>query len=76
MDGIAQRAVHTNDRQHKAQGYGFEEKYLEKSQVRAILSRMLKNLLAIYAKADDSVKIARVTKFIEILGGAPREEGL
>ena len=57
-------------------GYGFEEKYLEKSQVRAILSRMLKNLLAIYAKADDSVKIARVTKFIEILGGAPREEGL
>ncbi|OYT19278.1 MAG: hypothetical protein CCU26_12420 [Nitrospira sp. UW-LDO-01] len=57
-------------------GYGFEEKYLEKSQVRAILSRMLKNLLAIYAKADDSVKITRLTKFIEILGGAPREEGL
>lgn len=57
-------------------GYGFEEKYLEKSQVRAILSRMLKNLLAIYAKAGDEVKMARLTKFIEILGGAPREEGL
>jgi len=57
-------------------GYGFDEKYLEKSQVRAILSRMVKNLLAIYSKAGDSVKIARLTTFIEILGGAPREEGL
>ncbi len=57
-------------------GYGFDEKYLQKSPVRAILSRMVKNLLAIYSKAGDSIKTARLTKFIEILGGAPREEGL
>ncbi len=37
---------------------------------------MVKNLLAIYSKAGDEVKMARLTKFIEILGGAPREEGL
>jgi regulator of sirC expression with transglutaminase-like and TPR domain len=57
-------------------GYGFEDKYLQKSPIRAILSRMIKNLLAIYTKAGDSVKTERLTKFIEILGGAPREEGL
>ena len=57
-------------------GYGFEEKYLQKSPVRAILSRMIKNLLAIYSKSGDAGKTARLTKFIEILGGAPREEGL
>ncbi len=61
-------------------GYGFDEKYLQKSTVRAILSRMVKNLLAIYSntksKTGDTVKAARLTKFIEILGGEPREEGL
>jgi regulator of sirC expression with transglutaminase-like and TPR domain len=57
-------------------GYGFDDKYLQKSPVRAILSRMVKNLLAIYAKMDEPVKTARLTKFIEILGGEPREEGL
>jgi regulator of sirC expression with transglutaminase-like and TPR domain len=57
-------------------GYGFDEKYLAKSPTRAILSRMLKNLLAIYAKMDEPVKTARLAKFIEILGGEPREEGL
>jgi regulator of sirC expression with transglutaminase-like and TPR domain len=57
-------------------GYGFDDKYLQKSQPRAILSRMVKNLLAIYAKMDEPVKTARFTKFIEILGGEPREEGL
>lgn len=61
-------------------GYGFDDKYLQKSTVRAILSRMVKNLLAIYSntksKAGDTVKAARLTKFIEILGGEPREEGL
>jgi len=57
-------------------GYGFDEKYLQKSPVRAILSRMIKNLLAIYSKSGEVVKTARLTKFIEILGGAPREEGL
>ncbi|GKS65914.1 hypothetical protein YTPLAS72_32180 [Nitrospira sp.] len=57
-------------------GYGFDDKYLQKSPVPAILSRMVKNLLAIYSKAGDSIKTERLTKFIEILGGAPREEGL
>jgi regulator of sirC expression with transglutaminase-like and TPR domain len=57
-------------------GYGFDDKFLQKSSVRTILSRMIKNLLAIYAKADEPVKTARLTKFIEILGGEPREEGL
>lgn len=57
-------------------GYGFEDKYLQKSPVRAMLSRMTKNLLAVYSKSSDMGKTARLTKFIEILGGAPREEGL
>jgi regulator of sirC expression with transglutaminase-like and TPR domain len=57
-------------------GYGFDDKYLQKSPVRAILSRMVKNLLAIYSKSGEAVKTERLTKFIEILGGAPREEGL
>jgi regulator of sirC expression with transglutaminase-like and TPR domain len=57
-------------------GYGFDDKYLQKSSVRAILSRMIKNLLSIYSKSGDMGKTARLTKFIEILGGTPREEGL
>jgi regulator of sirC expression with transglutaminase-like and TPR domain len=57
-------------------GYGFDDKYLQKSPVRAILSRMAKNLVAICSKMDEPVKTARLTKFIEILGGEPREEGL
>jgi regulator of sirC expression with transglutaminase-like and TPR domain len=57
-------------------GYGFDDKYLQKSPVRAILSRMVKNLLAIYSKMNEPVKTARLTKFIEILGGEPREGGL
>ncbi|HJT22793.1 MAG TPA: transglutaminase-like domain-containing protein [Nitrospira sp.] len=57
-------------------GYGFDEKYLQESPVRAILSRMTKNLLAIYAKLDDPLKKSRLTKFIEILGCDNREGGL
>lgn len=57
-------------------GYGFEDRFLQKSPVRAILSRMIKNLVAIYAKADEPVKTARLTKFIEILGEDQREGGL
>jgi len=57
-------------------GYGFDEKYLQESPVRAILSRMIKNLLAIYAKLDDPLKKARLTKFIEILGCDNKEGGL
>ncbi len=57
-------------------GYGFDEKYLQQSPVRAILSRMTKNLLAIYSKLDDPLKKPRLTKFIEILGCDNREGGL
>jgi regulator of sirC expression with transglutaminase-like and TPR domain len=57
-------------------GYGFEDRFLQKSPVRAILSRMLKNLVAIYAKIDEPIKTARLTKFIEILGEDQREGGL
>ncbi|MEC4891100.1 MAG: transglutaminase-like domain-containing protein [Nitrospira sp.] len=57
-------------------GYGFDEKYLQKSPTRAILSRMVKNLLAIYSKLDEPVKTARFTRFIEILGGESREDSV
>lgn len=57
-------------------GYGFDEKYLQHSPVRAILSRMLKNLLAIYAKLDDPLKTARLTRLMEILGCEIKEGGL
>jgi regulator of sirC expression with transglutaminase-like and TPR domain len=57
-------------------GYGFDDKYLQKSPVRAILSRMIKNLVAIYAKADEPIKTARLARFIEILGEDQREGGL
>lgn len=57
-------------------GYGFDEKYLQQSPVRAILSRMTKNLLAIYAKLDDPIRKSRLNRFIEILGCDNREGGL
>lgn len=57
-------------------GYGFDEKYLQHSSVRAILSRMMKNLLAIYGKIDDPIRKARLTKFMEILGCEIKEGGL
>jgi regulator of sirC expression with transglutaminase-like and TPR domain len=50
-------------------GYGFEEKYLQKSSTRAILVRIVKNLVAIYQKLDDPVKEARLGRFIEALEG-------
>lgn len=48
-------------------GYGFDERYLQKSSARAILIRILKNLLPIYHKLDETIKAARMTRFIEIL---------
>lgn len=57
-------------------GYGFDEKFLQHSPVRAILSRMLKNLLSIYAKLEDPMKKARLEKFMEILGCEIKEGGL
>ena len=49
-------------------GYGFEEKFLQKSSTRGILIRTLKNLVAIYHKLDEPVKEARLTRFVELLG--------
>src|SRR5205085_5717192 len=49
-------------------GYGFDERYLQKTPSRSILIRMLKNLIAIYNKSQDITKAGRLTRFIEILG--------
>jgi regulator of sirC expression with transglutaminase-like and TPR domain len=48
-------------------GYGFEERYLEKSSTPAILIRTVKNLVSIYQKLDEPVKEARLTRFLEVL---------
>jgi regulator of sirC expression with transglutaminase-like and TPR domain len=55
-------------------GYGFEEKYLQKSSTPVILTRSLKNLIAVYNKLDESVKASRFSRFIEILDGAKKRE--
>lgn len=55
-------------------GYGFEEKYLLKSSTRAILVRMLKNLIPIYNKLDDPVRGTRLSRFIKILECDKRDE--
>ena len=55
-------------------GYGFEEKYLQKSSTPAILTRSLKNLIAVYNKLNESVKASRFSRFIEILDGAKKGE--
>jgi regulator of sirC expression with transglutaminase-like and TPR domain len=55
-------------------GYGFDERYLQKTPSRAILIRMIKNLVALYNKMDDRAKAARLTRFIEILGLPEKEE--
>jgi regulator of sirC expression with transglutaminase-like and TPR domain len=55
-------------------GYGFEEKYLQRSPNRAILTRMLKNLIAVYSKLDDTVKASRLTRFMQVLGGGAKLE--
>ncbi len=57
-------------------GYGFEDRYLQKSPTRAILTRMIKNLLAIYSKLNDPLKKVRLVRFMEILGCEQREGGL
>ncbi len=48
-------------------GYGFEARFLAKSSTQTILIRSLKNLVAIYQKLDDSVKEARLARFIKVL---------
>lgn len=57
-------------------GYGFEDRFLQKSSPRAILTRMIKNLLAIYNKLDEPLKKTRLSRFIGILGCEQREDGL
>lgn len=57
-------------------GYGFEDRFLQPSPPRAILTRMIKNLLAIYNKLDDPLKKNRLSRFVEILGCEQREGGL
>jgi regulator of sirC expression with transglutaminase-like and TPR domain len=49
-------------------GYGFEERYLQKTPTRSMLIRMIKNLVAIYNKMEQTGKSVRLTRFIEILG--------
>ncbi|HZS10988.1 MAG TPA: transglutaminase-like domain-containing protein [Nitrospirales bacterium] len=55
-------------------GYGFEEKYLHKSLPTAILTRTLKNLIAIYNKMDECVKAERFTRFIHVLEGGKKTD--
>ena len=55
-------------------GYGFDERYLQKTPPRSILIRMIKNLVAIYNKMDDPAKATRLTRLIEILGLPEKEE--
>ncbi len=55
-------------------GYGFEDKYLQQSSPRAMLLRMLKNLVAVYDKMNEHVKRDRLTRFMEILGGSKPDE--
>lgn len=55
-------------------GYGFDERYLQKTPSRMILIRMIKNIVAIYNKMDDTAKAARLTRFIEILGLPEKDE--
>jgi regulator of sirC expression with transglutaminase-like and TPR domain len=55
-------------------GYGFDERYLQKTTARSILIRMLKNLVAIYNKMEDTPRAVRLTRFIEILGLPDKED--
>ncbi len=55
-------------------GYGFDERYLQKTTARSILIRMIKNLVAIYNKMEDTPRAVRLTRFIEILGLPDKED--
>jgi regulator of sirC expression with transglutaminase-like and TPR domain len=55
-------------------GYGFDERYLQKTPTRSILIRMIKNLVAIHNKAEEKTKAAQLTRFIEILGLPEKDE--
>jgi len=55
-------------------GYGFEERFLQRSSSRAVLTRTLKNLVAIYHKLDDRVKEQRLARFIQVLDAKKSED--
>ena len=55
-------------------GYGFDERFLQKTPARSILIRMIKNLVAIYNKMGDIPRAARLTRYIEILGLPDKED--
>ena len=50
-------------------GYGFREEYLQKSGNRAVLERMIRNLIAVYTHEDNQSAVSFMTKLIEILHG-------
>jgi len=49
-------------------GYGYDERYLRQTPARAILIRMMKNLVSLYGAVNDQANAVRLTRFIEILG--------
>ena len=48
-------------------GYGFREEYLQKTGNRAILERMIRNLITVYTQEDNQSAVSFMTKLIEIL---------
>ena len=50
-------------------GYGFEDRFLDRTSNRAILVRSLKNLIPIYRKMEEPSKEERLSRFITILEG-------
>ena len=48
-------------------GYGFKASYLHRSPARAILTRMLKNLIALYQTNDQPAKATQLKRFIKLL---------
>jgi regulator of sirC expression with transglutaminase-like and TPR domain len=55
-------------------GYGFDEQYLARSSHRAILIRMLKNLIVVYDRMNEPIKRDRFIQFLGILSeGEPAE---
>ncbi len=55
-------------------GYGFEERFLEKTSNRTILLRALKNLVPIYHKLEDTVRESRLCRFVQILECRNKED--
>ncbi|MFI5304462.1 MAG: SirB1 family protein [Nitrospiria bacterium] len=48
-------------------GYGYREEYLQTTGNRAILERMIRNLITVYTQNDDQPAVTFMTKLIEIL---------